>query len=59
MTSSFSLNTKMIFAGERSRHQFGIFLGMYFNACGANGPRLGLGELFNPDCRDCVTGVRR
>ena len=44
MTSSFSLNIKMIFAGERSRHQFGVFPGMYFKACGESGPRLGSGE---------------
>ena len=37
MTSSFSLSTKTIFAGGRSCHQFGIFPGMYFKACGEVG----------------------
>ena len=44
MTLSFSQSAKTIFACGRSRHQFGIFLGMYFKACGVNGPRFGLGE---------------
>jgi hypothetical protein len=34
MTLSFSQSAKTIFAGRRSRHQFGIFLGMYFKALG-------------------------
>jgi hypothetical protein len=37
MTLSFSLSTKTIFAGGRSRHQFGIFLGMCFTAWGQEG----------------------
>jgi len=37
MTSSFSLSTKTIFAGGRSRHQFGVFPGIGFEACGEVG----------------------
>jgi len=59
MTSSFSLSTKTIFAGGRSRHQFGVFPGIGFEACGEVGHDWESGEQPNPDRRYCLAGVRR